>query len=749
MGARALILCPSRELALQTKLYVDKISSKTDLRSALFVGGESIQDQFNALLRNPDILVATPGRLLQVVDELNQNRQLRAASNKSISSVECVDQLFKAVEWAIFDEADVLLELGLAPQVYSLFKKLPKDRVTALFSATLPKGIVELAQLGLKDPKLLRLDVEQQLSPTLETIFLAVPSVSKEAALLSLLTNSILTGNSKSREDADAYKDSPFGGLIFTATKHHVEYLHELLSSLGISHGSLYGTMDPQARTEALSAFKKREHSVLIVTDLAARGLDLPFLQWVLHYDFPPQEKLFVHRAGRVARAGRPGSAYALVSPEELPYLVDLSKFLGKELVYSMDGPPPSSSCLFLGQFPSFTLSRCSEKVTSLLDSNVTLSTLKGVTLNAMKLYSKTRPAASTPSFDEAKKITNKTLNQFPIHPMFVESGEGTGAAAGADQFLAKLRQWKPNQTIFEAMSKNTRGDKMDPSVTLVHKRRSLLETINSRSGRTESTDKPNVSRAKALAIDDQVDEETLRKVFTIDASSKGANVSSNDGSYFMSYEPQGKYTEEGLKLNKHIGSSQFMKEVSEAAFDMLPSTMHQNVSSGPKMVWDKRHKKFVKVYANHTRPEAGSSFLTTTAAKKQDKKSLSSKATTKRKIGDLYHDWKKKFKGDLPQTGASELSSLQLQDLQKVKKIDYRNKKKKSSISAAKNRNSKKSLGNKKPQNDGADAVKRSAPGRVIKREVKTKDEILKARRTKSMQQERQKSHLKSKRKR
>ena len=290
-----MILAPSRELAIQIKAYIDKLASGTDLRSVVLVGGESIQEQFTELLKNPDVLIATPGRLLQLADEMATKTKKGAVQEQ-----EGVHSWFKQVEWVIFDEADILLELGLAPQVYALLAKLPKERVTALFSATLPKGIIELVKVGLKEPTLIRLDIEAQLSPTLETHFLACQPAEKEAMLMSLLmapaSPICLINENNLVESSNSYKDAPYGGLIFVSTRHHVEYLHEYLNFLNIPHGSLYGTMDPIARTNALQSFRAKEFSILVVTDLAARGLDLPFLKWVLHYDFAPQEKLFIHR---------------------------------------------------------------------------------------------------------------------------------------------------------------------------------------------------------------------------------------------------------------------------------------------------------------------------------------------------------------------------------------------------------------------------------------------------------------------
>ncbi|NP_001243975.1 ATP-dependent RNA helicase DDX54-like protein [Bombyx mori] len=260
---RALILSPTRELALQTLRFVRELGKFTGLTSAAILGGESIEQQFNVMSgSSPDIVVATPGRFLHI----------------------CIEMCLKLdnIKIVVFDEADRLFELGFGEQLQEICARLPSSRQTLLFSATLPKMLVEFARAGLSDPTLIRLDVDWKLPSTLWLGWISVRAELKTAALLILL-DKVLTPTTPQ-------------AVVFAATKHHVEYLHLILQQAGISSTYAYSGLDPSARKIALGRFTNKKCSVLIVTDVAARGLDLPALDTVINYNFPAKPKLFVHR---------------------------------------------------------------------------------------------------------------------------------------------------------------------------------------------------------------------------------------------------------------------------------------------------------------------------------------------------------------------------------------------------------------------------------------------------------------------
>jgi ATP-dependent RNA helicase DDX54/DBP10 len=250
-GARALIMSPSRELALQTLKVVKEMGRGTDLRSVLLVGGDSLEDQFAMMAGNPDIVIATPGRFLHLKVEMDLD--------------------LSSIRYVVFDEADRLFEMGFAAQLTEILHGLPSHRQTLLFSATLPKSLVEFARAGLQEPSLVRLDTESKISPDLQNAFFAVKSSDKEGALLHILHNVIKmpTGPTEATQRFKAegdnfkdrkrkrphsgrsiYKESPteHSTIVFAATKHHVDYLYSLLVEAGFATSYAYGSLDQLAR---------------------------------------------------------------------------------------------------------------------------------------------------------------------------------------------------------------------------------------------------------------------------------------------------------------------------------------------------------------------------------------------------------------------------------------------------------------------------------------------------------------------
>ena len=260
------------------------------------VGGESIEGQFNALAKRPAVLHATPGRLAHLLEE---------APASLITLASC--------RLAVFDEADRLFEMGFALQLQQLLRAMAPSRQTLLFSATMPRALAQFARAGLKDDvALIRLEQETKLSDTLKVAFFLTRPRDKVAAFCSTL-KLVVPDPSKLT-------------IVFLATRHHAELLLALCRVVFPERRAhaIYGTLDQQARTDHLKAFRKGDAPLLIVTDVAARGLDVPLVDAVINYDAPAAARLFVHRCGRAARQGRPGLAATLVEPDELPYIVDL-----------------------------------------------------------------------------------------------------------------------------------------------------------------------------------------------------------------------------------------------------------------------------------------------------------------------------------------------------------------------------------------------------------------------------------------
>ncbi|KAL8431941.1 hypothetical protein Efla_002778 [Eimeria flavescens] len=294
VGIRGLVVAPSRELVLQTYTVAKKLLRGSSLIVSALVGGTDFARQFEALASNPDLLLATPGRLLQLL----QDGVLRLS----------------AVQFAVLDEADRMLELGWGSQLEMLWAALPPQRQGVFVSATLPEALVSFARLGLPDPVFVSLDKEGTLSENLHVRFVFVRPAEKIAALLALLKR---------------LQERGLQALVFVSTRHQANLLHAIAAHERLLTAVIYGAMEQQDRNAQLLAFKKRRTLFLLVTDVAARGLDLPHLPVAINFDFPSSARLFIHRAGRTARAGSEGCAISLVTAADLPYALDLMTFVG------------------------------------------------------------------------------------------------------------------------------------------------------------------------------------------------------------------------------------------------------------------------------------------------------------------------------------------------------------------------------------------------------------------------------------
>lgn len=259
----------------------------------------------------------------------------------------CVEMNLKlhSIEYVVFDEADRLFEMGFKEQLNEILNKLPIDnRQTLLFSATLPLSLVEFARAGLQNPTLIRLDVESKLSDKLKMAFFQCRIEDKLPFLIYLINNVIKSVKNPSQMSRDRYDDNPRRleqTLIFVATRHHVEFLKDLLETLGYNISYVYSSLDQTARQINIAKFQQKKTSIMIVTDVAARGIDIPMLDNVINFNFPAKAKLFVHRVGRVARAGNYGNSFSMVTSDELPYMHELYEFLSKQIKFATDDMKP------------------------------------------------------------------------------------------------------------------------------------------------------------------------------------------------------------------------------------------------------------------------------------------------------------------------------------------------------------------------------------------------------------------------
>jgi ATP-dependent RNA helicase DDX54/DBP10 len=401
----------------------------------------------------------------------------------------------KSVQYVVFDEADRLFEMGFETALSEILHRLPVSRQTLLFSATLPKSLVEFAKAGLQDPKLVRLDAESKISSDLKMAFFSVKQAEKDACLLSLLRDVINVpfGATQSQAEDEESENKPKGKakrleqftaphqtLVFAATKHHVEYLMNLLSTAGYAVSHIYGSLDQTARTYQMDQFRRGLTSILVVTDVAARGIDIPVLENVINYDFPQGARVFVHRVGRTARAGRQGWAWSFITNTELPYLLDLQLFLGRPLQSDItdDGDQTYTESLILGTFEREKIDEDVEYIRSLEDVNHALPTLREVMQRGHAMYERSKGKASPPSYKRAKEMTKDVKwmlagSDSGVHPVLLRGADGPQRRIKEDARKALLRSvnsFRPAETVFEI---GTKGN--NTNAALMKERRKAL----------------------------------------------------------------------------------------------------------------------------------------------------------------------------------------------------------------------------------------------------------------------------------
>jgi superfamily II DNA/RNA helicase len=303
---RSLILAPTRELAAQVAQSFEKYGVNHKLDVALLIGGVSMDDQVRKLDRGVDVLIATPGRLL---DHFGRGRIM-----------------LMGVEILVIDEADRMLDMGFIPDIEKICNLLPPRRQTLFFSATMPPEITRLVNQFLRDPERIEVARPATTAKTITQSFRFVPD-GEDWVKREILREMIRTETVKN-------------AIIFCNRKRDVAILLKSLLKHGFNAGALHGDMDQKSRMETLDKFRSGEISLLAASDVAARGLDIPDVSHVFNYDLPWQSDDYVHRIGRTGRAGREGAAQSIVTPDELKSFKEIEKIIGEAPVWI--GEPPS-----------------------------------------------------------------------------------------------------------------------------------------------------------------------------------------------------------------------------------------------------------------------------------------------------------------------------------------------------------------------------------------------------------------------
>jgi len=303
---RALIITPTRELAIQIEESFSAYGRYTGLKNTVIFGGVNQNPQTRALKGGIDILVATPGRLLDLIDQGFIN--------------------LKDIEYFVLDEADRMLDMGFIHDIRKIIEKLPRKRQSLFFSATMPNNIVQLSRKILNNPQKVEVSPVSSTAETINQYLYYTNKSSKNDLLLHIL------------------KDQKIKQvLLFARTKHGSDKIVRNLKKQNVSTAAIHGNKSQSQRQKALAQFKDGEIRVLVATDIAARGIDIDKLKYVINYDIPNIAETYVHRIGRSGRAGDEGNAISICEPEENAFIRDIEKLIKQNIQVVKDNPYPQT----------------------------------------------------------------------------------------------------------------------------------------------------------------------------------------------------------------------------------------------------------------------------------------------------------------------------------------------------------------------------------------------------------------------
>ncbi|KAJ1460919.1 P-loop containing nucleoside triphosphate hydrolase protein [Pelagophyceae sp. CCMP2097] len=739
----AIVLSPTRELALQTFKFSQRMAkfAPTRIVQASLVGGESVEEQFNTLAKRPAAIIATPGRLAHLLEEVPKSLLTLAHARM-----------------AVFDEADRLFEMGFAEQLRSLLHAMASERQTLLFSATMPRALAQFARAGLRDNcEIIRLESEAKLSDTLRLAFFVTRSNEKPAALCAVL-----------RKVLDDPKEMT---IIFVATRHHCELLLAIAEATFPERKAtcIYGAMDQEARTKNLHAFRTGATPLLIVTDVAARGLDVPMVDHVVNYSFPSAARLFVHRAGRAARQGRPGVAISLVEPDELAYMIELHDLVGK-----VAADPSTSERRFYTRKTGWTMAdvhygRVPQAALDMEIDNLaaaavtddgTIRNMTRVCENAMQAYRRTRP--------QPHKTAIKRAKELPLglpHPLFVSADSDAAQELQKNADLSeaqalrdRLHAYRPPSNILEfataagkngfeaagAMSRAVRGfkrkadfaaamaeiptlpapeendasddedeDEDSPAAFTASSRNVVLGLF----GDPSAEEAPAVDR-KRLSKADRKRQKTGAAAAPVEPKDEAKDaVTFKDSTHYIEYNATNfGEMEEVLGHRRDRGDDAVgnaSARLEAAMLDVTPDEALEMAKKKRMFKWDARKRKYVQqTVAELTDKARGNRKIRTESGKMVNKDDATSTA------GDMYRKWAERTKRPAGDMDAGEADDGGVEVQGKEKKADYRARK---TFGAPPKK--------KRKVRAPGDASAKGAKPAAARDEVKTPEQIAKAR--------------------
>ena len=609
VGTRCLILSPVRDLAYQTGMFCRKLGKFTDLRFALIAGGKGFDDQFERLAQNPDIIIATPGRVLHHIEE--GSLQL------------------KKIEIIIIDEADKMMELSMGDQIRKIIQNCPPQKQIILLSATIQDQLATFLKSGIiKEYKILSINEENKIPEKLKIHLIYTRRQDKLYTLISLLKTPSIINIEKQLT------------IIFVMTKYHCDYLQEILKYWEISSLVIYGSMEQDLRNTTLEDFKKGRKKILIVTDVAARGIDIPLLDNVINFDFPDNHKLFIHRVGRTARAGKSGRVFNLINSDELPYFFDIKYYLGKKFVLSSDDEESKKidtidnyNTISFGSIPEqVILNMKNDKRDYLFNTGLDIEELYKSMQRAEKKGLTFKQKPSRYGIAEAKKLINEF--NIKIHPFYAKKyGDEE-----KQQFLNDLKNYKPKELYFEKVNESTVDEKIlkefKSKVDTFHKKKEYEKELEKK--KEEQEEQKHIEDDKIYEEEQKELEENNKKIEELKLLGKKVKRSKirnfKNLSQYISNQK-----EENNEISKNLWGGEKPIELEELTMNINTDDTYERVK---KTVWNSKKKTFqtqmVDGFGNKIKNESGQMI------KKSDKY-------------HPYKEWKKKSKLSIQSAGEIE----------------------------------------------------------------------------------------------
>ena len=631
VGARCLILSPVREISYQTAMFCRKLGKFTDLKYALISGGKSFDEQFEKLAMNPDIIIATPGRVLHHIEE--GSLQL------------------KKIEIVIIDEADKMMELNFGENLKKIIKFCPSKAQIILLSATIQEKLAMFLKSGLiKEYKILNIDEENKIPEKLKIHIIYTRNDEKVYTLVSLFIDNNNENNSIINLDKELT-------ICFVMTKYHCDYLQEFLKYYNIQSLIIYGSMSQEIRNKNLEDFKKGKIKLLIVTDVAARGLDIPFLDNVINFNFPESAQLFVHRVGRTARAGRSGRNFNLVCFDELPYFFDIKFYLGKQFLMSnnyennIDNNNENNinnninnennnndnnnndienyNTISFGSIPNHLINSIKErKIDYLFNSKFDIEELYTKMIRAEKKGLSFHSKPSLFSVEQAKNLVNDFNIKY--HPFYYKNQNED--EENKLKFLNDLHNYKPKENYFEKI----RETSVD------------INIINEFKKKTKLYQKHKQIEKEKNLLKQKIQIEKENKLFNNNDNNDNNNNNEKNflskkikRSQIKSFKNPLQYISNSKEENKNLWGNEKPLKLDELTLNI---NTDDTLQTHNKTIWDSKKKTFVKEKIDNL----GNKIVRNDLGKN----------VKKNEKFHPYKNWKKKFKTSLQNVGEIEIKN-------------------------------------------------------------------------------------------